>query len=448
MPLETADIIASAGAKFSVNLSSGTIQAAKIGDRDLTLGANSRSFMIDSAAAGDTFVLANFLPMLIFWLMNGAMLFWFSPGFRAVLTGLYSKGPIENSVWMGLFIIWTVITAFAVSALIPRVQALMEGKWWDWAVALFAPAEGRRLADIDDRIRGIARYRGDLNSRTDAWRGKLRASADAGNKNHSGKVWSAGLAAKLKGLDRLFADWKANRHLDVRDIDAAVKVLSEELSTYDHDAALPNGERPLETAFLRLDQLLQDAQVRADHEHIRLLTQRHFSFGTQNLAPTRMGNVANTLQSFAVNRYNLNLEVFWSRLQKSIAADKDFSAKLEGVRTKLEFLISGSLLTGVWGAAWSVICLIRGYDWQKFALAAVGGPLGAYLLYRIATEHYRTYADVIRSSIDLFRLGLIKDLHFPAPADVEEERDMWDRLNQLTSYYEVTNFRFDPKSLQ
>jgi hypothetical protein len=56
MPEETADIIASVGVKFSVNVSSGSIRDAKIGDTELTLGADSKSFTIDSAAAGDTSV--------------------------------------------------------------------------------------------------------------------------------------------------------------------------------------------------------------------------------------------------------------------------------------------------------------------------------------------------------------------------------------------------------
>jgi hypothetical protein len=36
-----------------------------------------------------------------------------------------------------------------------------------------------------------------------------------------------------------------------------------------------------------------------------------------------------------------------------------------------------------------------GYDWRTFVVAAGGGPLLAYGLYRIATEHHRTHADVI-----------------------------------------------------
>lgn len=394
-----------------------------------------------------SFVVANFFPTLVFWLMNAGMVYLFSPRFRDVILQLYAKGGIENSMWGVIFLIGTAMTAYVLSALIPRTQALMEGKWWDWAVHLFAPNQGRRLAEIDDRIQETAKYRTELESQSKDWQWLLQGAADFGNKHHTGHQNFGLHHPAAKAVSELIAGRNANKRLNLNALKKAVLLLGNELATNDYAAPLPDGTHPLELTFLHLDQLLRDTQTRAVHEHIRLVTQRHFSYGTQNLAPTRMGNIANTVQSYAINRYNLNLEVFWSRLQHSLGADKDFNSKLETVRTKLEFLIGSSLLTAVWGLVWACVLLKWGYDWPEFVAISVGGPLAAYLWYLIATEHYRTYADVLRSSIDLFRLGLLRDLHLPLPADVVDERELWDQLNELTDYYDITNFHFEhPKT--
>jgi hypothetical protein len=49
--------------------------------------------------------------------------------------------------------------------------------------------------------------------------------------------------------------------------------------------------------------------------------------------------------------------------------------------------------------------------------------------------------------VDLFRFGLLKDLHLTLPEDVAAERALWDQLHALTAYYDENNLRFDhPKS--
>jgi hypothetical protein len=223
--------------------------------------------------------------------------------------------------------------------------------------------------------------------------------------------------------------------------------LDSALRENDYDDPLANDGGLLSDSFQKLLKLIDAVRIREDHNHIRLQTESYFSFGTQNLSPTSMGNIANTIQSYAVDRYNMNLAVFWSRLQHTVAADKDFSSKLEGVRTKLEFLIGCSGLTAIWGAIWAVVLLATGYEWIAFVCVACGGPLIAYSWYRVATEHYKAYADVLRTSVDLFRFGLLKDLHLSLPADVDAERTLWNELHELTAYYDLNNLRFEhPKS--
>jgi hypothetical protein len=66
-----------------------------------------------------------------------------------------------------------------------------------------------------------------------------------------------------------------------------------------------------------------------------------------------MGNVANTIQSYAEQRYKLNFEVFWTRMQRAIQKDKDFGPILQQAKTQLDFLVSCTSLTVVWWLVWS-----------------------------------------------------------------------------------------------
>jgi hypothetical protein len=396
-----------------------------------------------------SFVVASFFPMLTFWLLNAAMFYWSSEMFRNLIGRVWTAGTgIQNSIWAAGFLLATAMTAYVLSALIPTLQAWMEGKWQcDEMVHLFAPAEGRRLEKIDDQISEVARYRTMLARKAKIWLEILQRAAESGQTNHRGHnafmPWHPAALAVRNLVDL----GQANRRIDLRELEQAVAMLGVALTQNDYDTPLPNGRWVLDETFGKLSRLLRVAQAREETNHMRLQTERHFSFGTQNLAPTKMGNIANTIQSFAVNRYNMNLEVFWSRLQHTVASDKDFSAKLEAVRTKLEFLIGCSTLTASWAAIWAVILLAWGNEWIAFVCVALGGPLIAYAWYRVATEHYKAYADVLRTSVDLFRFGLLRDFHLSLPADVVAERTLWDQLNQLTAYYDVNNFRFEhPKS--
>jgi hypothetical protein len=79
---------------------------------------------------------------------------------------------------------------------------------------------------------------------------------------------------------------------------------------------------------------------------------------------------------------------------------------------------------------------------EHFLLVAVGGPIMAYAWYRIAVAQYRTFADVLRTSIDLFRFDMLSDLHFALPADVSDERDVWETLHKLTQFAEPINLHY------
>ena len=86
--------------------------------------------------------------------------------------------------------------------------------------------------------------------------------------------------------------------------------------------------------------LIDYAEQYATARYRSLRIAQQFEYGSSPLAPTRMGNVARTVQNYTVHRYNFNFEFLWSRLQVFAQKDKDFGPSLQAAKTQLDFLIS------------------------------------------------------------------------------------------------------------
>jgi hypothetical protein len=78
-----------------------------------------------------------------------------------------------------------------------------------------------------------------------------------------------------------------------------------------------------------------------------------------------------------------------------------------------------------------------------YLAAALGGPLVAYIWYRAAVEQYRSFADIVMTSFDSFRLQLLTDLHLRSPVDIDDEQFMWESLDRVMTYGETWNFRYE-----
>jgi len=106
------------------------------------------------------------------------------------------------------------------------------------------------------------------------------------------------------------------------------------------------------------------------------------------------------------------------------------------IKTQLDFLISLFWLTMLFTVIWlSVLFYIR-VSWFAFGLVGVIGAGLTAIWYKTAAQNYLAFADILRTSIDLFRFDLLAALHSKLPSSSEHERQIWVRLNQLIGYGE------------
>jgi hypothetical protein len=388
------------------------------------------------------FLVASFLPVLAFGFFNGAMAYLL---FQKAHDWVDDEIFLHNTTARSLFIttsltIGLLAFAYALSALTNYLRGILEGKWPDRVRKWFVAGQVRRLQVMLDREANANRIRLLLSRQSREWLERLRNARATGERTPANNF-----TARHSAVEQVRAMRTAqiyNQLIEPSDLGNAVASLETALRENKASLRTTRDQRLLADTQQELVLLIQSTVEHATNEHIRLHNEVTSRFGSQQVAPTTMGNIANTIQSYAIRRYNCNLELFWSELQRIIQKDDKAYTALQESKAQLDFLVSCVWLTLVWSVIWVSVLAVWGCSVAGLWVIALLGPGIAYGWYRAATEHYRSFADVLTTSLDLFRLDLLTALSIAAPADVEEERSAWDSLNRLTAYGENMNFRY------
>lgn len=395
------------------------------------------------------FVVGSFSPMLAFTFINGAAAYfvfepWHSWADEHLLNATVTGGAFLTTS----AVVAIVLAAYVLSALNPFLRRVLEGKWSGFLVDRFIAAQNRRRLQLIGE-RDAAVMQGTDLEHSGEWESTLTEARLSGTKKHPARSFPAiqddTVEAKLSELE---SKQKDNQIVSARDLEGLVDQLVPRLKQYniDRSAALEQQHRRLMALIDYAGTGYYSEIVRG--RHVLLQNDLNSNFGAQDTAPTKMGNIANTIQSYVMRRYNCNLEVLWSNLMQIIKKDEKAQATLMEAKTQLDFLIACCWLTLLSGAIWAAICFTIAPSRAGFLLAALGGPFVAYLWYRAAAEQYRTFADVAMTLFDMFRLDLLQAMHLPAPADVDEERVTWAALDRLMTFGQEENFRYEAKTSQ
>jgi hypothetical protein len=175
-------------------------------------------------------------------------------------------------------------------------------------------------------------------------------------------------------------------------------------------------------------------------EVLKRFNEIQFDFPGQDVAPTKMGNISNVAAYYAQSRYSMNLEIYWTRLQKVFQADSHFYPVLQESKMQLDFLVELFWLTLTFTLIWVITLPLKGEGKILYITIAAGGPALTWIWYRIALRNYRAFSDLLRATVDLYRLDLLKALHIPLPANAAQECVLWETLEQRTAYGDDANF--------
>jgi hypothetical protein len=384
------------------------------------------------------FIVGTFLPVLAFVAGNCISAYLSSEDVRQWVADHKSlAGATYITTSIGVVLI---ILAYTLSSLSTFLRRLLETGGWRGIARFFVPQQVQRMQEFSANVDRARMNVSDLRFAPNWQKAMLQAHV-SGQEAHRGVSFPVPTPDPLAAdLSALRAQRGRNEMLDADLFEKAVNEVKLRLSQCDADASPKVSQSQ--------DQLLELIEYGQNRATIAMASaQNEFlsNFGAQSqVAPTKMGNIANTIQSYALRRYRCNLEVIWSNLQRVVQRDdKSFAALLEA-KTQLDFLIAFCWLSLVFSLAWMFITGAVLQSRVGFIWLSLTGPFVSYLWYRAAAEQYRSFADVSMTCLDAFRLDLLRDLHLRTPSDVDDERFIWESLDHLVTYSEERNFRYEP----
>lgn len=161
----------------------------------------------------------------------------------------------------------------------------------------------------------------------------------------------------------------------------------------------------------------------------RLRYQR-FPVDGEQVMPTRLGNVLRAAESYVSDprRYGMDAVFFWPRLYPLLS--EPLRTELGVARAEVDRLLVTAALSLVLATGTVVAGGAARLSWPVW-LGVVLGSLGvSRLAYFGAVWAAVPYAELIRSSFDVYRRDLLTTMGFPPPATLAEERALWKALGQ------------------
>ena len=116
------------------------------------------------------FILASWLPVLVFAFFNGLMGFLLFESFHDWAIAFIDKQTVTAVVFVtATIIIGTVVAAYVLSSLNDFLRGLLEGRWPEALRRISTSGQARRLSRLQRRIADANRVRLDLEESNDTW---------------------------------------------------------------------------------------------------------------------------------------------------------------------------------------------------------------------------------------------------------------------------------------
>jgi hypothetical protein len=365
-----------------------------------------------------TFVLAAFMPVVLGAFLNSIVLFIDQPWIRKWLLGK------PDGLQLMVVTVALCVAAYTLSSVSVYLQETLEGKH------LLPQGIKRRMRATQQSKRQTVQSR--------YYEARDNALAIEAKRED----WLDGMQKAFEGTQPTKARSGRNPTLIQVDLDVDI------LDTKRQQAAPATADR-LDTVVNDLIEVLAQPGVdaaRLDAAYEKLLSLIGYSekgwrlieaefaddvellFAAESDAPTRMGNVANSIEAYAWKRYGIKLRMFWSRLQVIVQVDKNYYSVLQDAKTQLDFLVACCWLSGLSWLGWMIVLPLTSYHLTLFLVVACVGPALCVFFYGLAVTNYAALGNLIECGVDLHRFELLTALHVKSPSSIREERAIWSAL--------------------
>jgi hypothetical protein len=145
-----------------------------------------------------------------------------------------------------------------------------------------------------------------------------------------------------------------------------------------------------------------------------------------DVAPTRLGNVLRSAESYPRQRYGVDSVRIWPRLSPLLG--DPIVSTMASARASMEFFLAVSLLSGIYAPLGSIYLIVNDATLVWIGIALFGGSLMSFVSCRAALAPAAIYGEQIRTAFDLYRHKLLLSVGAPMPVTLEEERRLWSDL--------------------
>lgn len=375
------------------------------------------------------------IPLLSFLALHGLVIYHISEGFRSRVQWYLGLSAGKAAELAMVVCLGVAVVSYVLSTLSVFLREVVEGKhlYFGWLEDALSQRYRERLAVLEDKLAAARKVRRNLRS------------FQENSMTLMGNAYKAGQTAKDCAYQRrpqiaaLIDLRAANQDITVIELEAEVNAIAS-LLVKNNPELETDPSRNLDADYVALVGLIGYALDKADGEYISYLIEFQFDYAGQDVAPTKMGNISNIAPYYASSRYSMNLDIFWTRLQKIAQGDTSVYASLQDAKTQLDFLVSLIWHTLIFTALWVIILPVLTEAKYLYTVIVIIGPLTLWIWYQIALQNYRAFSDLLRAAVDVYRLDLLKTLRIPLPANAENERLVWEMLERRVVYDDHTNF--------
>jgi len=401
--------------------------------------------------------LSGMLPLLLFLAASVFTAYPHYPWLLPLLT--QAEGWEAKTFKYSLASLLLIVLAYLLSTLSSVLLRLLEGRIGPlaWLSRFLCPAHRERLRRIDLQYRDAVIAEKKITGRKGAWLTVLKDARALGRTMHpltpqEAEAWPTTDAGRI--LDTVRAAHARNQWLEFDKLDEAVTRLANELRA--HRAGSTG---VLSEAQFDLEAAIQYARDGREFDKRRLLQQRQTTYpgvrptstdqpetpvANNILAPTTLGNIGRTIGTYTLVRYQMDLDIFWTRLQNSLQKDaKEYYAVLQDSKVQVDAMVTLCWASVAYTLLWlSALLTLPAATARQFLTVGISGTLATMMFYTLACESYRVFAEVMRSSVDLFRFQVLKALSIGLPADTNDEKALWVRLGNATGFLDPEVFQY------
>lgn len=247
------------------------------------------------------------------------------------------------------------------------------------------------------------------------------------------------LSGKFDRLAKQAAGWRAVPYQTFEDF---YKLLSAELVlTSDKVPRLVEMREKLWTS------LIPAGLGMAERELFRRVAQRTSNYpkDQMSIGPSRLANVQEAQRDYLAQSYGVDVAVFWSSLQKIATADEKFAALLDNSKTRLDFSVALAAIAAIFTLGWISIYGLLGSSTLLYTAVSLAAAFVTVVARQLVLLNYQSFAETVRTTVELFRFDLLKSMHIVLPQDSAAEGVIWTALAERLQIGNKTKLTYAPE---